>query len=62
MGATSVVQGSLFPPRDDENPLYWVMKDPWEWRSYFYKHGNDVFTDVYTHEEGPPRRMVVVYS
>ena len=52
MGVTSSARGSLFPPRDDEDPRDWVAKDPWEWRSYFYEHGEDIFTDVYTHEEG----------
>ena len=52
VGVTSMDHGSLFPPGGEEDPRDWVTNDPWDWPSYFYKHGEDVFTDVYTHEEG----------
>ena len=50
MRASSSARDSLFPPRDDEDPPDWVAKDPWDWWSYFYKHGEDVFTGVYVHK------------
>ena len=49
---TSADQGCLFPPRNKEEPRDWVVGDPWDWPLYFYEHQEDVFTDVYTHEEG----------
>ena len=54
VGATFMDHGSLFPHGDEEDPRDWVVNDPCEWRSYFYEHGEDVFMDVYTHEEGAP--------
>ena len=50
VGEISADQGNLFPPGDKENPRDWVANNPWYWRSYFYEYGEDVFTDVYTHE------------
>ena len=48
----STDRGGLFAPRDDEDPRAWVTDDPWHWPSYFFDHRDDVFTEVYTHEDG----------
>ena len=52
MEMTFADQGCLFPPGEGEDPRAWVANDPWEWSSYFFEHQDDVFTEVYTHEEG----------
>ena len=48
----SVDQGSLFSLEDDEDLRTWVANDPWDWPSYFFEHQDDVFIEVYAHEDG----------
>ena len=52
MEMASANQGGVFPPGDDKDLRAWVANDPWNLPSYFFEHRDDVFTEVYTCEDG----------